>query len=81
MLPGRQGDWVDGGFHQNAFLHSWSPSYAAFLATWNDIYKQISLCNSAYEDLQDMIDKEEKIISKTINMKLELVEHFIIIMQ
>lgn len=57
MLPGRQGDWVDGGFHQNAFLHSWSPSYAAFLATWNDIYKQISLCNSAYEDLQDMIDK------------------------
>ena len=24
---------------------------------------------------------EEKIISKTINMKLELVEHFIIIMQ
>ena len=36
----------------------WSPSYAAFFSNLElTFYKQISLCNSAYEDLQDMIDK------------------------
>ncbi len=57
MIPGRQGDWVDGGNHQNAFLHTWSPSFSMLLTTWNDMYKIIGLCNSAYEDIQDILDK------------------------
>jgi hypothetical protein len=56
MIPGRQGDWVDGGNHQNAFFHTWTPSFATFKTTWNDIYKIVGLCNSAIEDLQEMID-------------------------
>lgn len=51
MIPGRQGDWVDGGLHQNTFFHTWPNSSADILAIWNDIYKMIGLCNRAIEKL------------------------------
>jgi hypothetical protein len=57
MIPGRQGDWVDGGLHQNNFFHTWTPSFSDFLTIWNDTYKMIGLCNRASEKLQALVDK------------------------
>ncbi len=57
VLPGRQGDWVDGGLHQNNFFHTWSASFSDFLEIWNDIYKMIGLCNKACEKLQFLMDE------------------------
>jgi hypothetical protein len=56
MIPGRQGDWVDGGIHQNNFFHGWNASFSDFLTMWNDIYKMIGLCNRACERLQALVD-------------------------
>jgi starch-binding outer membrane protein, SusD/RagB family len=56
MIPGRQGDWVDGGAHQTNFFHSWTASFSDFLVMWNDIYKMIGLCNRAIERLQKLYD-------------------------
>lgn len=56
MIPGRQGDWVDGGLHQTNFFHTWTPSFSDFLSMWNDIYRMIGLCNRAIEKLQDLAD-------------------------
>lgn len=56
MIPGRQGDWVDGGLHQNNFFHKWTPSFSDFLTIWNDTYKMIGLCNRAMERLQALVD-------------------------
>lgn len=56
VVPGRGGDWVDGGLHQRCFLHTWTNSWDVFLGVWNDTYKMIGLCNSAIKDLQDMLD-------------------------
>lgn len=57
MIPGRQGDWVDGGIHQNNFFHTWTPSFSDFLVIWNDIYKMVGLCNRAIEKLQSLLDE------------------------
>lgn len=51
FLPGRQGDWVDGGKHQNAFLHRWDPSTDYIKNLWNDAYSDIALCNASLETL------------------------------
>lgn len=52
FLPGRQGDWVDGGKHQNAFLHRWDPSTDYITNLWNDSYSDIALCNASLETLE-----------------------------
>ena len=57
MIPGRQGDWVDGGLHQNNFFHTWTPAFSDFKSIWNDIYKLIGLCNRASEKLQTLADE------------------------
>lgn len=54
FLPGRQGDWVDGGKHQNAFLHRWDPSTDYIKNLWNDSYSDIALCNSSIEKLEEI---------------------------
>ncbi len=51
FLPGRQGDWVDGGKHQNAFLHRWDPSTDYIKGLWTDAYSDIALCNASLETL------------------------------
>jgi len=56
MIPGRQGDWVDGGLHQNNFFHAWGADFSDFLVVWNDIYKMIGLCNRSTEKLQGLVD-------------------------
>ena len=54
FLSGRQGDWVDGGKHQNAFMHRWDPSTDYLRSIWNNSYSDIALCNSSLEKLEEI---------------------------
>lgn len=51
IIPIRGGDWYDGGFWQDLYLHSWKPSDSALQDTWNYLYKVIVLCNRALSTL------------------------------
>lgn len=51
MLPTRGGDWYDGGFWQNLYLHQWTPTDNALYATWKYLYKVIMLCNQSLADI------------------------------
>ena len=53
ILPGRQGDWVDGGKWQSLFLHNYGPGNATIKSTWNALYTIIGNCNTAIDNLQD----------------------------
>ncbi len=55
MLPGRQGDWVDGGKWQNMFLHNFESSVDTYSKVWNHLYKIIGLCNSSIDKLTPML--------------------------
>ena len=52
MLPGRQGDWVDGGKWQNIFLHNFESSVDSYNNIWNHLYGIIGLCNSSIDKLE-----------------------------
>ncbi len=51
IIPIRGGDWYDGGFWQDLYLHSWKPSDSALEDTWNYLYQVIVLCNKALATL------------------------------
>lgn len=51
-IPGRQGDWVDGGKWQNLTLHNFNPSVDMFTNNWNHIFSIVGLCNSSIEKLE-----------------------------
>ena len=53
MLPGRQGDWVDGGKWQNMFLHNFASSVDTYSSVWNHLYQIIGLCNSSIDKLEE----------------------------
>ncbi|WP_321333674.1 RagB/SusD family nutrient uptake outer membrane protein [uncultured Bacteroides sp.] len=53
MLPGRQGDWVDGGKWQNMFLHNFASSVDTYSIVWNHLYQIIGLCNSSIDKLEE----------------------------
>lgn len=65
IIPIRGGDWYDGGFWQDLYLHSWKPSDGALEDTWNYLYKVIVLCNkslstlSAHSDLLTAAQQSE----------------------
>lgn len=52
MLPTRGGDWYDGGFWQNLYLHKWTASDNSLKNTWNYLYKVIILCNQSLTTLE-----------------------------
>lgn len=54
MLPGRQGDWVDGGKWQNLFLHNFGPSVDVYATVWNHIYGIVGKCNSNIDYLKSL---------------------------
>ena len=56
MLPGRQGDWVDGGKWQNMFLHNLESSVDTYATVWNHLYKIIGLCNSSIDKLTPFLE-------------------------
>ena len=47
MIPGRQGDWLDGGAWQNIFLHNFESSVSKYNDVWNNLYRVIGLANSS----------------------------------
>ena len=51
IIPIRGGDWYDGGFWQDLYLHTWKASDGALEDTWNYLYKVITLCNKALASL------------------------------
>lgn len=57
MLPGRQGDWVDGGKWQNIFLHNFDSSVDTYNNIWNNLYRIIGLCNSSIDKLNEFVDE------------------------
>ena len=52
IIPIRGGDWYDGGFWQDLYLHSWTASDQSLEDTWNYLYRVINLSNKAIEDLE-----------------------------
>jgi hypothetical protein len=54
MLPGRQGDWVDGGKWQNLFLHFIDPTTNPLSDNWNNLYGLIGLCNNSIDKLEEL---------------------------
>lgn len=55
ILPGRQGDWVDGGKRQSLFLHNYGPGNATIKSTWNALYTIIGNCNTSIDNLETFI--------------------------
>ena len=51
IIPTRGGDWYDGGFWQEIFLHDWDAGTGALNDTWKYLYKVIALCNRSIETL------------------------------
>lgn len=51
MIPGRQGDWVDGGAWQNIFLHNFESSVSKYNDVWNNLYRVIGLANFSIDRL------------------------------
>ena len=45
IIPTRGGDWYDGGFWQNLYLHKWTADDDALYDTWCYLYKAVTLCN------------------------------------
>ena len=56
MIPGRQGDWVDGGTWQNIFLHNFESSVSKYNDVWNNLYRVIGLCNTSIDRLNKYTD-------------------------
>ena len=52
IIPIRGGDWYDGGFWQDLYLHTWTSSDQALNDTWNYLYHVIVRCNQALVDLK-----------------------------
>lgn len=53
IIPIRGGDWYDGGFWQDLYLHTWKESDGAIEDTWNYLFKVITLCNKALASLSN----------------------------
>jgi hypothetical protein len=56
MLPTRGGDWYDGGFWQNLYLHKWTANDSALQDTWNYLYKVVILCNRSLNIIEEHSD-------------------------
>ena len=59
MIPGRQGDWVDGGKWQNLFLHNFDSSVDMYRNIWNQIYTIIGQSNKGIDKLNDLQNNED----------------------
>lgn len=47
IIPIRGGDWYDGGFWENLYLHRWTSADASLYDTWKYLYQVIVFCNEA----------------------------------
>ncbi|WP_315578706.1 RagB/SusD family nutrient uptake outer membrane protein [Hoylesella oralis] len=53
MLPTRGGDWYDGGFWQNLYLHRWTSTDRSLYDTWGYLYKVIVICNRSLTRIEE----------------------------
>ena len=51
MTPTRGGDWYDGGYWQNLYLHKWTEDDNELYETWKYLYKVVMLCNYSLASL------------------------------
>jgi hypothetical protein len=58
MTPSREGDWFDGGIHQRAHYHTWTPQDNYTSDMWTALFTGISLATNSMEDIQ-AIDAEK----------------------
>jgi hypothetical protein len=52
IMPTRGADWYDGGFWQGLFLHKWGVDNDAIQATWEYLYKVVSLSNKCIKRIE-----------------------------
>ena len=52
IIPTRGGDWYDGGFWQNLYLHTWTASDVSIYNTWTYLYKVVMLCNHSLAQIE-----------------------------
>ena len=45
IIPIRGGDWYDGGFWQNLYLHKWTAADSELQTMWNYLFRTVMLCN------------------------------------
>lgn len=53
MSPTRGGDWYDGGYWQNLYLHLWTEDDKELYDTWKYLYKVVALCNRSLARLDE----------------------------
>lgn len=59
MIPIRGGDWYDGGFWENLYLHRWDASDRSLYDTWKYLYKVIVFSNEGLV----MLDKYRSLLT------------------
>ena len=53
MIPTRGGDWYDGGYWKNLYLHLWTEDDKELYDTWKYLYKVVALCNRSLARLDE----------------------------
>ncbi len=53
IVPTRGGDWYDGGYWQNLYLHQWTEDDSELYETWKYLYKVVTLCNRSLQRLDE----------------------------
>lgn len=69
MIPGRQGDWVDGGAWQNIFLHNFESSVSKYNDVWNNLYRVIGLANSSIDRLNKYLGEHPEYAEYVYELK------------
>lgn len=62
ISPTRGGDWYDGGYWQNLYLHQWTEDDNELYDMWKYLYKVVILCNGSLATLDahdDLLSAEE----------------------
>lgn len=52
IIPIRGGDWYDGGFWQNLYLHRWTADDPELQTLWNYLFRSVMRCNHSLDLLQ-----------------------------
>lgn len=61
IIPVRGGDWYDGGFWENLYLHRWTADDQSLYDTWKYLYKVVVFCNDALR----IIDKKRDLLTES----------------
>lgn len=69
MIPGRQGDWVDGGAWQNIFLHNFESSVSKYNDVWNNLYRVIGLANSSIDRLNKYLGEHPEYVDYVYELR------------